>query len=348
LLRHGDIYFGNRLYESYLAVDFFFALSGFVIMHAYGQKIASGEMPILEFMSRRIIRLYPLYIFSIIFAAILAICTKEHTVNLSRTAIIIEVFLAALFVPNTFNALRIAFPLNLPSWSLYCEYIGNFVFAIVLKRFGMRGIAGFVASSALVLIWAVLNRRLGFGLFKGSGVLDNGFQSAAITAGLARVSFSFFFGALLYQLWRRRVNPTTCHPLVISATLFALLAARPPTAIQPIYDLVTTMIMFPLLIWLAAGSKSTGFLTRVFDVLGISSYGIYVMQIPFYQLSLILRDRLPFHVNPIVFGALTVASLFLFVLFLDRYYDLPLRKKWMRSLTKTASLETKPAPLPSA
>jgi peptidoglycan/LPS O-acetylase OafA/YrhL len=331
-----------------LAVDFFFALSGFVIMHAYGEKIASDKLSAMEFLSIRIVRLYPLYLFSIIFSATILIWQKSQSANFNAADIIVQFLMAASFIPSVFGAQGIAFPLNIPSWSLYCEYIGNFVFSIVLRRFGLRGIAAFVAASALVLIWAALNRRLGFGMLKGSGVLDNGFQSAAITAGLARVAFSFFCGALLYQLWRRRANPATCHPLVISAALFALLAAHPPTAIQPIYDLVTTMVVFPLLIWLAAGSKSTVVLTRIFDVLGASSYGIYVIQIPFYTLSLILRRRLPFHLNPIVFGALTVASLFLFVLFLDRYYDLPLRKKWMRSLTKTASRETKPAPLPSA
>jgi hypothetical protein len=48
-------------FESYLAVDFFFALSGFVLAHAYGHRLATGMSP-GRFMAIRLIRLYPLYV----------------------------------------------------------------------------------------------------------------------------------------------------------------------------------------------------------------------------------------------------------------------------------------------
>ncbi len=47
-----------------LAVDLFFALSGFVLAHAYEQKFERG-MTAFDFMKIRFIRLYPLYILAL-------------------------------------------------------------------------------------------------------------------------------------------------------------------------------------------------------------------------------------------------------------------------------------------
>ena len=43
-----------------LAVDLFFALSGFVLAHAYFERLRKG-MGVGTFFKRRVIRLYPLY-----------------------------------------------------------------------------------------------------------------------------------------------------------------------------------------------------------------------------------------------------------------------------------------------
>jgi peptidoglycan/LPS O-acetylase OafA/YrhL len=59
-------------FESYLAVDFFVALSGFVLAHAYGQRLRGG-MPASEFMTVRLIRLYPLYLLALTITSVIAI-----------------------------------------------------------------------------------------------------------------------------------------------------------------------------------------------------------------------------------------------------------------------------------
>jgi peptidoglycan/LPS O-acetylase OafA/YrhL len=53
------------LFEAYLAVDFFFLLSGFVLAHAYGEKLNDG-MTSCQFMRCRLIRLYPLYLLALV------------------------------------------------------------------------------------------------------------------------------------------------------------------------------------------------------------------------------------------------------------------------------------------
>src|ERR1700750_3327259 len=53
-------YSKNFIGHGFLAVDFFFCLSGFVIAYAYDDRI--GKMGLLEFFKSRAIRLHPLVI----------------------------------------------------------------------------------------------------------------------------------------------------------------------------------------------------------------------------------------------------------------------------------------------
>ena len=58
---------GELIPGRYLAVDFFFVLSGYVLAHAYGRALASGLAP-MTFMRMRLVRLYPLYLLGLLIA----------------------------------------------------------------------------------------------------------------------------------------------------------------------------------------------------------------------------------------------------------------------------------------
>ena len=65
VLRHTSSYWGFTIYRTYLAVDIFFILSGFVIGLAYDQKLTSGAMSKKQFLFVRFVRLYPMYLISV-------------------------------------------------------------------------------------------------------------------------------------------------------------------------------------------------------------------------------------------------------------------------------------------
>jgi peptidoglycan/LPS O-acetylase OafA/YrhL len=48
--------------KAYLAVDFFFCLSGFIIAYSYSEHLISGQLSFLKFSAIRLVRLYPLYL----------------------------------------------------------------------------------------------------------------------------------------------------------------------------------------------------------------------------------------------------------------------------------------------
>ena len=53
----------------YLAVELFFLISGFVMMHAYGQKIIKNDISFVDYMIRRLKHLYPLMFVTLIVVA---------------------------------------------------------------------------------------------------------------------------------------------------------------------------------------------------------------------------------------------------------------------------------------
>jgi peptidoglycan/LPS O-acetylase OafA/YrhL len=52
--------------RAWIAVDLFFILSGFVLMHSYSQKITDGRLNFLAFFKIRLIRLMPLYLVGLV------------------------------------------------------------------------------------------------------------------------------------------------------------------------------------------------------------------------------------------------------------------------------------------
>lgn len=115
--------------HGYLAVDFFFILSGFVIGYAYDDRWQRG-MSAGNFMLRRVIRLHPMVILSVIFGAVAYLI--QGSVRWDGTPMPLSMLLLALLLglflipvlPGAGADVRgnnEMFPLNGPSWSLFFE-----------------------------------------------------------------------------------------------------------------------------------------------------------------------------------------------------------------------------------
>ena len=122
----------------YLAVDFFFVLSGFVLAHVYLTRLAEGRMSPGAFLRVRAIRFAPLYLAAFALGAALALLYAlrgwhEHTLPHVATSALFGVFM--LPTPPPLSIWPDApFPLNGPTWSLFFELAVNAVFALVALR----------------------------------------------------------------------------------------------------------------------------------------------------------------------------------------------------------------------
>lgn len=114
--------FFPMLRQGYLAVDFFFILSGFVLAHAYKIHIIENLSNYLVFCRARIVRIFPIHIFILIFFSILYFIFLLKGIVLPGVynirSLLAELFLVQI-IP-IFNK-SYFFAWNYPAWTLVLE-----------------------------------------------------------------------------------------------------------------------------------------------------------------------------------------------------------------------------------
>jgi len=151
LTRHTHAYWTFSFHRSYLAVDLFFILSGFVIAHAYDSKISTKRISVAGFTLSRIIRLYPIYFLSVIIAAA-AMLSQATFFGVRPAASISNIALMILFtfafLPSHFlPADSHMFPLNYPYWSLFFELVANAIYVTIHRYLSAAVLSIIIALS---------------------------------------------------------------------------------------------------------------------------------------------------------------------------------------------------------
>jgi peptidoglycan/LPS O-acetylase OafA/YrhL len=230
------------LSNAYLAVDFFFMLSGFVIAHAYEQRLIAG-MTFRTFAKARAIRMCPLLLLASVlgFAAELI---RPHVMasELHVGAAALWLVLGILCIPIVPGAGRVGqfFPLNWPAWSLFFEFLVNGLYALLVKWLSNRLLLLIILASACAEIAA--------SLYLGRVTIG---RDIAFFSGVPRALFPFFTGVLLCRMYlkgslRREIS---LPPILIAVLLFCSFVPtlqRGPW--QVIYDLASIMLLYPVII----------------------------------------------------------------------------------------------------
>lgn len=324
--------------HGYLAVDFFFVLSGFVLGYAYDDRWKNG-LTVRRFLLRRVIRLQPLVVLAVIIGAVAYIL--QGSVKWDGTPVPLSTLLPALLLgvflipvlPGMSAEVRgngEMFPLNGPSWSLFFEYIGSILYAVVLHRLSLRTLRVVVALSAVALAAsAVFDMSGAYHLGMGWTLSDYGF-----VGGFLRLSFSFSAGLLLCRAFRpRRIRGA----FWICSAMLAMIMACPyvggpePSMLNGIYDSICSLLLFPAIVYIGAcGTTTDAFSTRICSFLGALSYPIYIIHYPvmymFYAWVWAAPAERTFSAIWPVCAAL-FAGIILMALTAYRCYDLPVRRR---------------------
>ena len=310
---HAPGLFGAGLLpNSPLAVDLFFALSGFVIAHAYEERL-SGGLGLWRFMTIRMVRLYPLYLLGLVLGTAQAVAQggPPHLPALCALGI--------LMLPNPGIAgLRDLYPLDIAAWSLAYEIAVNALYATFLPLLRpTRVLVAVVAGAAAML--------LAMGFYHGS--LDFGFYWSQLPGGAARVATGFGAGLIVYRCRDRwpsfRLSPWLLLPLPM--LLFWL---HPPGVFAVLYQWCCIAVFFPLLVLAGARAGLPARLAPALCRLGAASYAVYILHMPLLHL-------LPSGTTGLSVPAVGLAAavcLFALGVVLDETYDGPLRAWLSRML----------------
>jgi peptidoglycan/LPS O-acetylase OafA/YrhL len=322
--------------HGYLAVDFFYLLSGFVIGYAYDDRWPT--MTIGTFLKRRLERLQPLVVLGMTLGAIGFYFTDStiwpliHTVPLWKLLLVLLIGYTILPVPLSLDirGWQEMHPLNSVGWSLFFEYLANILYALGIRKFSNTALSIVVLIAALALAHLAITSPAGD--VSGGWTLN----AEQVRVGLTRTMYPFFAGLLLSRV----AKPTRIKHAFFGCSLVLALVLYMPRIggadhvwLNGIYEAVCIILVFPLLVYVgASGVGQTQMESRLCKFLGDISYPLYLVHYPlvyFYvawisnHKGVTLAQAWPYAVLILLGGiGLAYASL--------KWYDEPVRR-WLRT-----------------
>ncbi|RBQ09058.1 acyltransferase family protein [Pedobacter miscanthi] len=318
-------YKDNFIAHSYLAVDFFFCLSGFVIAYAYDSKVES--IGVLRFIQSRLIRLHPLVLIGALLGLLTFIFDPFSNLyqgyGLGQTLLM---FLSAgtlIPYPLVHERYFNLFHLNPPTWSLFWEYMANILYVFVLYKIKNRLLWLLVIIAALMLgyeAYHVGNLAVGWGG-------DNFF------GGGARIFYSFLMGMLVYRSsWIIKSN---IGFVLMGLLLFGVFLIPFNDQFNWLTDSVAVIFYFPFLVALGAGANLKAGYDKICRFFGDISYPLYMIHYPFLWIFLSYVEAKKPVMNEMVMVIiislfLLIALAYLIMIFVDQ----PIRKYFNARIKK--------------
>jgi peptidoglycan/LPS O-acetylase OafA/YrhL len=322
---HAPMLFGltQTFPHAYLAVDLFFVLSGFVMLHAYEDRILGG-LSLRRFAQLRLARLYPLlFIITLVgFAILIAKHAAGRADFNAQTLAALPLSLALLPAPSGASALHAAYPFVTQSWSIVWEIAVCGVF-FVWARSVRRWAVLIAAAFALILAWVAVSR----------GDIDGGWTTPTFWIGGLRAVIAFFAGVAVRQWTRRRPLPRTVNIPALAAAIAVLAYVILVRATFWWADYGAAVAGFPLIIASASQCRHRLLENWLGDRLGEASYSIYML----HNITIDVLDTGLKHVARIgAAGHLALGLIWLVALLVGawlswRYVESPLRRFFSRT-----------------
>ena len=323
--------------HGYLAVDFFFMLSGFVVSYAYDDRLGKS-LTLKNFFKRRLIRLHPMVVMGAIVGLIaycIQGCVQWDGTQVSVTNILISLLLGMLLIPVFPGAAHDVrgngemFPLNGPGWSLFFEYFGNILYALFIRRF----------SNKVLIFWTIFT-GVGLGMFSifdvaGYGSIGIGWTMDAVNffGGLFRMIFPFSMGMLLARNFRPlKIKGAFWICSLILAVLFHVPYIEGTSFhFNGLFEFITIAGIFPVVLLLGASGTTTDKITaKISKFLGEISFPLYMVHYPVMYLfyAWIIDKKLYTLGETWQVALLVIAGSVMLAYLCLKLYDEPVRK-WL-------------------
>ena len=323
--------------HGYLAVDFFFILSGFVIGYAYDERWQRG-FTMRQFFKRRFIRLHPMVIMGAVIGLVFFLLqggVDWNGAHVATSMVMLSLLMAMFMIPAVPGARCDVrgngemFPLNGPSWSLFFEYIGNILYALFIRRLSTRWLAVLSTVLGAALVWFTTADVAQLGSFGVGWTLDG----MNFWGGMLRMMFPYTLGMLLARVFRPvKVRGAFWLCALVLTGLFAVpyIVPQGGFCLNGLFESLCIVVVFPVLVWLAASGTANGASGAVCNFLGNISYPLYMVHYPVMYLfySWLIKSHLYTFTGTWMasLGVMLLSILLAWLTF--RCYDLPVRR-WL-------------------
>lgn len=276
------------------AVGYFFILSGFVMIIAYGKR--KTKLDKLTYYISRIARIYPIYILALFTVALIALQSSD---GLNMRAFLLQSLLLQSWFPADVMVL------NSPGWSLSVEVFFYLLFPLLLGlykkvRFAwvFYGIVTFWLVSQVVFNYLLTNPQYG---------VSSNFLYYAPMMHLNQFLLGNLMGFLYFRFQKKNYDKHLLL-LVLVLPLILLLVDRYTTNIS-FHNGLTACFYAPFILLMALnnGFISSWLSKSLFVVLGEISYGIYILQKPVYSIVVHVGEAL--RVNSTLINSLFFVTL---------------------------------------
>ena len=341
--------FGNPskqiINHGYLAVDFFYVLSGFVLGYAYDDRW--DKMSYWDFYKRRLIRLHPM----VIAGSLLGMCyfflgeciNSPNIESVNPLYFFLTIIMSILMIPcpaqmdirgwgetNSFNG---------PNWTLTYEYIVNILYSLIFRRLHTIIIGILTLASALLLI----NLTCNFDIFNVMNERESNkytviggwsLTSCELCVGFTRLFYPYFAGYLVYRLKLKIRIPYSfiiCSIILITFLSMPRLEKEGYPIFNGIYEAIVIILIFPLVIIIGAGDTTKNeILTKICKFIGELSYPIYITHYPIIYMNSAWTS---FHMKDSLFNKIMISIGSFCIMVFNAYslielYDKPVRK-WL-------------------
>lgn len=276
LLPYGGVPVPLFVTKGYLAVDFFFILSGFILTHVYGEAAGQGALRHLDFYGRRLARIYPVHLATLGVALMpyIALLMGDAALALASSPDA-RYIVSNVLMTHGWGLVDNELGFNRPSWSISAEWFAYLLFpflALMLARTGAR----WMLVLSVLFFWALYVfvdswPDKGTVLFSGRSLTERTFDY-----GILRILPEFIMGMALYRFGRVWALPRARGRTVLACALLVLvlmMVRAPDYAVVPV---------FAALIYLAAEAARNNVRLAVLDhpkmeFLGEASYSLYMV-----------------------------------------------------------------------
>jgi len=273
--------------HGYLAVDFFFMLSGFVVAYAYDDrwhpKSGQPRMTLWDFFKRRIIRLQPMLIMGNILGALLFYQSASphifpHVATTSVSKLILVALIGCTVIPIPISmdirGWQEMHPLAGTAWSLFFEYIANIAYALGLRKVSNRVLLVLAAISAAFLTHYLVTTPRG-DITGGWSV-----NPLEIKIGFLRLCYPFMAGMLLQRMHKRihiRNAFLWCSLLLVLTFIMPRFGMHATGWRNGLYEAMVIILVYPVIVAMGAGEQIRGRVaTRLCRFSGAISYPLYI------------------------------------------------------------------------